>query len=197
MNRADIIEELRAIVTTDRHTWAGGAFERALKVALNAFNVDYPCTATARLILIANKPTYLLPADLVRYLGTYWGEHPRFKPWDEAYPGPLPRIYQQRNQLAPYLVFSPAPTCQQLAAHGDRFEYWYSIAHVLTDSECTIPVQEYDRFITRALAALMRDLIAANVTEPVQLHHALGSIPNSATPLAAFGALMQAYKDVI
>ena len=197
MNRADIIDELRAIVTTDRQVWADSAFDRALKVALNAFNADYPCTATASLILIANKSAYPLPADLVRYLGTYWGEHPPFKPWDESYHGPLPRIYQQRNHLAPYLVFSPAPTCQHLGVYGDQFEYWYSIAHVLTDSECTIPAQEYDRFITRALASLMRDLIASNVTEPVQLHHGMGSIPNGATPLAAFGALMQAYKDGI
>lgn len=199
--RSEVVADLQSIVQTERYRWADTAWKRAISAALTAFNRDRPLMATAVIALKAYKGMYAADESMIRYLGTYWGLEPQVPVWDQAYPGVLPRIMTVQSITGMCLQFLPAPNGKHIALYGDQFEYLYAIAHVLTDDDCSIKDDDYDLFVTRALAALMRDLIAANVTEPVQLHRGLGAgssaagMPNSATPLAAYQALMQAYTE--
>ena len=199
--RATVITDLQDIVQTDRHRWKETAFPRAITAALTAFNKDRPLTDTDEFELRTGKGHYLAPDCLIRYLGSYWGTIPDLKPYDSRYPGATPRINAVRQTSGMALAFSPAPTYKHLGAYGKHFEYWYSVGHVLSEDDCSITDDDYDLFITRALASLMRDLMAANVTDPVQLHRGMGSqavqIARENTPLATYTALMKAYQEGI
>lgn len=194
--RTEVMTDLHDIVQTDRQKWKVTAFPRAITAALSAFNRDRPLTATASLELRAGKAIYAADDCLIRYLGSYWGiEAPPTPTWEPLYPGALPRVVAIHSTSGMCLQFIPAPTDKHVQLYGRQFEYLYNVGHVLTDDDCSITDDDYDAFISRALAALMRDLMAAGVTEPVQMHRGMGSMPNSATPKAAYDALMQAYKE--
>lgn len=193
--RQEVIEDLQDIVQTDRHQWKASAWPRAISAALTAFNRDRPLVATAYCTLVAGRSSYVADDCLIRYLGSDWGCLERIPAYDPRYPGALPRVNTVRKTSGMALEFVPAPTYQHIAAYGSHYDYWYAVSHVLSDDDCSIADNDYDLFMTRALASLMRDLIAANVTEPVQLHRGMGSLPNSATPLAAYEALMAAYQE--
>lgn len=194
--RAEVVAELQDVVQGDRQRWKVTAFPRAITAALTAFNQDRPLTATASLELRAGKALYAADDSLIRYLGSYWGkEEPTIQPWDSAYPGPLPRVMAVRSAAGMNLQFIPAPSYRHVSVYGRRFEYLYGVGHVLTDADCSIREDDYDLFFTRALAALMRDLMASGVTDPVQLHRGMGALPNSSTPVAAHAALMRAYRE--
>ncbi|OQX16146.1 MAG: hypothetical protein BWK73_04595 [Thiothrix lacustris] len=192
--REEVIGELQAIVQTDRHQWKVFAFERAIDAALTAFNRDRPLVATADCELRAGRSSYAADDCLIRYLGSDWGCIENIQPYDPRFPGALPRVHTVRKTSGMALAFTPAPTHKHIAAYGSHYDYWYAVSHVLTADDCSIANNDYDLFITRALASLMRDLIAANVTDPIQLHRGMGSLPNSATPLAAYEALMSSYQ---
>lgn len=194
--RSEVITELQEIVQTDRQRWKVTAFPRAITAALTAFNRDRPLIASSALELRAGKAIYAADDCLIRYLGSYWGiEDPPIPTWEQLYPGSLPRVVAIRSTSGMCLQFIPAPSYKHIVLYGRHFEYLYSVGHVLTDDDCSITDDDYDAFITRALAALMRDLVASGVSEPVQIHRGMGSMPNSATPKAAYDALMQAYND--
>lgn len=195
--RTEVIAELKGIVQTERHVWADTAFARAISAALTAFNKDRPLVSTSAFELRAGKGSYAADDCMIRYLGSYWGMEQAFNQWDAGYPGATPRIHSMRRAGGMVLEFSPAPNWKHIAAYGQYFEYQYAVGHVLSDEDCSIHDDDYDLFLTRALAALMRDLIAANVTEPIQLHRGMGSTPTptASTPLAAYAALMEAYRE--
>jgi hypothetical protein len=196
--RTEVIAELQSIVQTDRQQWKVTAFPRAVSAALTAFNKDRPLTATASFELWAGKSVYAADDCMIRYLGSYWGlDQPACPTWDAAYAGALPRVIAIRTAAGMSLQFLPYPSHKHIQLHGKYFEYLYSVGHVLTDDDCSINDDDYDAFMNRALAALMRDLIASGVSEPVQLHRGMGSMPNSATPLAAYDALMTAYREAM
>lgn len=197
--RTEVIQDLQGIVQTDRHRWKDTAFPRAISAALTAFNKDRPLTATDEFELRAGKGHYLAPDCLIRYCGTYWGTIPELQPYDPRYPGATPRIHTIRKTAGMVVEFSPAPNYKHIQAYGKHFEYWYAVSHVVSDDDCSITDDDYDLFITRALAALMRDLMTANVTDPVQLHRGMGSqavqVARENTPAMVYAALMQAYQE--
>ncbi len=197
--RAEVIQDLQDIVQTDRHRWKESAFPRALTAAIMAFNRDRPLTATDVFDLREGKGHYLAPDCLIRYCGTYWGTIPELQPYDPRYPGATPRIHAIRKTAGMAIEFSPAPNYKHIHVYGSYFEYWYAVSHVLTDDDCSIVDDDYDLFITRALAALMRDLMTAQVTDPVQLHRGMGSqavqMAKENTPAATYTLLMQAYEE--
>lgn len=199
--RSEVIADLQSIVQSDRYRWSDAAWARAISAALMAFNKDKPLVMTGSLTLKERKGLYAANDCLIRYLGSYWGNEPNVPQWDRAYPGALPRVMTVKTGAGMCIQFIPAPNPKHIALYGAEFEYLYAVSHVLTDDDCSVESNDYDLFITRALAALMRDLIAANVTEPIQLHRGLGggaangSSSNANTPLAAYQALMAAYKE--
>ena len=194
--RTEIIQDLQDIVQTDRHRWKVTAFARAISAALTAFNKDRPLTATGNISLRAGKGLYAADDCLIRYLGSYWAlEEPRTPTWSDDYHGALPRIHAIRTAHGMAIQFMPPPGAKLINLYGREFEYLYSVGHVLSDDDCSIRADDIDLFMTRALAALMKELVASNVTDPIQLHKGLGSLPNSATPLAAYEALMKAYQE--
>lgn len=194
--RTEVIQELQETVETDRHRWKVTAFPRAITTALNAHNKRRPLTATANLHLQAGKGIYAADECMVRYLGSYWGMDGNAIPtWCDDYPGALPRVITIHTVSGLALQFLPAPTHKLISLYGRNYEYLYTVGHVLTDDDCSIRADDYDLFFVRCLAALMQDLIASNVTDPIQMHKGLGSIPNLSTPIAARDALMAYYND--
>lgn len=195
INRAAVIEDLKAIVKTDRTKWSETAFERAVDAALSAFSDARPLTATASLLLIAGQRHYPAPADMRRYIGTDWTFAGNIRPWDDGFPGVTPRIYDVVTASGRVIEFFPAPTSKHLTAYGHEFEYYYSAKHVMTNTDSSIRDEDYDLFVTRCLISLMRDLMVAHVTDPVQMHRGMGSsTPTSATASVIFNTLMDEWK---
>lgn len=194
--RTEVVADLKSIVKTDRQKWSDVAFERAIDAALSAFADARPLTGTDSLLLVAGQRHYPVPACFIRYLGTDWIlAAASIKPWDDSFPGVTPRIFDAITPSGRVIEFSPPPSAKHLAAYGAEFVYYYSAKHVLTDDDCSIRDGDYDLFVTRALVSLMRDLMAAHVTEPVTLHRGMGAnAPTSATASVVFEKLMDAYR---
>ena len=194
ISRSAIIDQLKGILKTDRKRWADVSFERAVDAALSAFADARPLTATHSLMLTAGQRQYPAPADMQRYLGSDWTLSSPVAPWDDGFPGVTPRIYDVATASGRVIEFFPAPTAKHLAAHGVEFPYYYSAKHVLTDEVTSIREADYDLFVTRCLISLMRDLMVANVTDPVQLQRGQGGIPTASTPSVVYAALMDEYR---
>ena len=199
-----ITEDLQAIVESDRHKWKTGAFSRAIKVGLRALSDSRPLMMTGTLPLVANVAVYTAPSGLIEYMGSDWGNKQAGQPWDSNFGGARPRINAlmtpvEDDSATTYsraLHFTPAPTAKQLACWGSTFSYRYSTTHVLSDEVSSLHDSDYDLLLTRCLASLMRELMSANTTDPVQLHRGMGSVPTTGTPAAVFQALMAHYREL-
>jgi len=194
--RAEITAELKSIVKSDKNRWLETAFDRAINTALFALSESRPITMDAEITLISGTRRYDVPADLLHYIGTDWGVNSDIEPWDLAFPGVVPRIFLSNTPTGRCLEFSVAPNAKHLRVYGSTFSYWYAVAHELTETVFTVRDDDYDLFITRAMAALMKELVASNVSSPIQLHRGMGSLPNSATPVTAHKELMALYNEM-
>ena len=187
--RTDITTELQDTVETDRHKWKAMAWDRAINAALIALSKDRPYLQTDTVTLVDGQSLYPVPTDFIAYSGTDWGL---------SLSGARPRVVSALKgpALGKCLRFIPCPSSDVIADAGASFEYRYHCLHVLTDTETSLTDAEHDLLITRSMAALMRDLITANVTDPVQMHRGMGSVPNQASPRVAFNALMNHYREL-
>lgn len=196
--RTSTIDHLQSIVETDRATWKSGAFTRAIDTALTAFAKARPLVQIDNITLSAGRGVYPVPADLIRHIGSDWGclDTP-LQPYDAGYPGARPRITTIRQATGMALQFSPPPTSRHISAYGNYYEFYYAVPHVLSDDDCSITDDDYPTFIIRALAALMHELVAANVTKPITLHRGVANVPSASLPSAAYAILMDAYREAI
>lgn len=206
-NRSSFIKELQEIVSTDKRRWEETAFDRALTIALNALSKDKPIIKDAELQLVCGQRKYPLPADCFEYICSEWGRKPYIEPWDKRYPSHIPRTRTETNSAGKVIVFNKQISAKQFAAYGYCFRYEYALKHFLIDlpasntnpdlAPCSFYEEDYEIFITRALAALMAELMSSNVTTPIQLHKGMGSMPTNSTPAAAYKLLMTRYGELL
>lgn len=202
MKRSVLIESLGSVMKTDKKRWRDGAFDRAIDGALLKLSYDRPLVLEAELSLVAGVRFYAVPADFIGFAGSDWGKQ-HVKQWQPNYPGLAPRpIVSQGAKTAEAprglrLRFTSAPSSLMLAAHGACFAYSYNTLHVLTEAECTVLDLDEDLLFTACLMQLVKELIASQVTEPVQLHRGMSDVPREATPLVAYRTLESEYKELL
>ena len=105
------------------------------------------------------------------------------------------------------IAFNKQISTKQFLAYGFCFRYEYALKHYLIDIPasntnpdlvaCSFYEEDDELFIIRALAALMAELMSSNVTNPVQLHKGMASIPANSTPAAAYELLMKRYGELL
>lgn len=199
ITRTGLDAALRSVVETDRHQWKQESFERAINAAIRAVSETRRNHRHDTLHLVAGVREYRAPDDLINYIASDWGDknvvvHLR---------GVVrPRIFSTIHNTQRMIEFSFPPNNPHLAAFGSEFNYHYSSLHTvpldeLDETPCTVRLEDYDLLYTWALAILMLDLVAANVTDPVQMHRGMGAtVDYSGTPQKAYGVLMNHYKEI-
>lgn len=197
ITRSSLIESLTNIVKSDKNRWKSESFERAVSAAIVTLSRDKPLLDTAELVLIAGQRRYALPSDALAYISSDWGRDSQLEAWDTMYPGVMPRIYNERRKSGSQITFSVSPSSKHIAAYGSRFVYEYSVLHEITEELNTIATEDEELFFTAALIVLIQELVAANVSTPIQLHRGMGSTPSNSTPVATHRALVLRYKELL
>lgn len=192
---------LRGVVETDRHHWKQQSFERAINSAIHALSTNArPNHLHDSIELEAGVREYEAPAGLISYIASDWGDKNVAGYTDGVV---RPRIFHAQHDETRMIEFSFPPTAAHLAAFGSTFNYHYRALHTLPadindPTPCTIRLEDYDLLFTWALSVLMLELMAANVTDPVQMHRGMGAtVDYSSTPQKAYAELQRHYKELI
>lgn len=201
MNRTELVSDLQSIVVTDRQRWKDSSFDRAITAALRDLSDARPLSGSESVMLQSGIAAYPVRDCVLGYQSSQWGQWPSLEPWDTHWPGPIPRVFLSRNLTGKYLEFAPAPTAALIRAYGSAFVYQYKMLHVLTDENCTVADEDTDLLRTRALAELMKELMAAGVTNSVQMSRGAPGggafAPLNGSPSTIYDALMRAYREAI
>lgn len=195
MSEADLLEDLKRSLHDAASVFnaAGDAdFKRFLAVACTGMAEKRPRTLLGSVELQADQPVYPLTLpDLAAYKTHLWGGRP-LKPWAPGYPGALPRVSLQSNNL----VFDPAPTAAHLAAFGSTFRFWYFALHSTGTTEAETTLRPVDRplLLLRAQAEAMRELSMRNINKPVAMRDGYSGTPRNSTPAALYAQLLDEWK---
>ena len=201
MSEADVLQDLQASLgDAGRSAFqaaAEGDFRRFLAVALVAMQNKRPRTLLGQVSLVADEPRVALTLpDFAQYKTHVWGSRaPR--PWDNSYPGALPRIRAVNEGGAWALMFDPPPTARHLAVYGSTFRFWYFGTHSLgidDGSESTLAPADRPLLLLRAQAEAMREMSVRNVNKPVSLRDGLSGTPRNSNPAALFQVLLQEFE---
>lgn len=197
--RTRLRETLGAVA--DKHFPTDPPLDRHLDQALRALGRYRPRLREGSVALEAGQATYALPAELVGIVRPLWGRAERScrQPWSPLYPQNLPWPRVLDGDAGPLLLLDPAPSAGQIGDLGADYRYTYSAHPTLgaTAGETTLPDEDEDLLLQRALAESMRDLSVFGVVEPIQFHRGVGSIPANSTPNAVREALLRTwYQEV-
>lgn len=201
LTQTDVVADLKASLGD-----AGSAFKAAddadwlrfVGVALLAMQTKRPRTLLGQVNLTADDPRVPLTGvpNFAQYKTNVWGARPP-RPWDDSYPGALPRIAAVQEGSAWALMFDPPPTAQHLTAYGSAFKFWYFGTHVLHASDpaqSTLAAADRPLLVLRAQAEAMRELSMRNVNKPVSLRDGFSGTPRNSTPAALFQVLLQEFE---
>ncbi len=159
-------------------------YERHLNNAALALSRIRRRTLVDTLTLVAGKSDYPAPNDLVSPKVSSWGQG-KLQPWEPGY-CKLPRMTMFEGESGLMINLNPAPTGSQISMFGSGYTYFYLAAHHIDadPTKTTFKAADRDVFLLFALIAAMTELAAMGVTEPLQLHRGMGSMPASGTPQA-------------
>ncbi|MCW5624404.1 MAG: hypothetical protein KIT73_06800 [Burkholderiales bacterium] len=201
MSQADLVADLKASLhdSADVFGASGDAdFKRHLDVAALDMSGPRPRTMLGTLTLTPDELQYAAPADFISYKCDAWGANRRAKPWDDDWPGTLPRV--RVVETAPGvrgLALDPAPTAKQIGILGATYRFYYYARHVIgaSASDTTINVADRGLLILRAQAEAMREMAVRNIKKPVQLRDGLASAPKNGTPAGLYAALLHEWRQ--
>lgn len=159
-------------------------YERHLNNAALALSRIRRRTLVDTLNLVAGQTDYPAPAGLIATKVSNWGQG-KLQPWEPGYRR-LPRITLFDGNAGLMINLHPAPTAGQISLFGSAYPYFYLAAHHVDDDagKTTFKAADRDVFLLFALIAAMTELAAMGVTEPIQLHRGMGSMPANGTPQA-------------
>ena len=172
--------------------------DRHLGLAARDLSRVAPLVKRGTLTLVADQDAYTAPADIVAALSPVWGvkEKQTTNPWEDTYPGRLPRLSLEAGQL--YLT--PAPTTAQISLLGSSYAYRYSATYVIgdTDAGTNIPDRLQDALLIRAAAQAMQELAHRGITKPVALGGSGNSqsMPRNGHPAALAQDLLKLFEDM-
>lgn len=205
MSMVDLVASLKAslhdaasVFTVDSAT-PDSEFERFLQQALPDMQAKRPATRLGSVTIEANFPRVAVGVGNPGFAAfkTYlWGDGCTIKPWDPAYPGALPRVTASFEAQQWWLMFSPAPTAQQISAHGTDFDFWYYAAHAIGTLalDTTVNLQDRGLLILRAQVEAMRELSIRNAAKPVAMRDGLTGQPRNSTAAALYTELLKQFE---
>lgn len=201
MGMQALVETLRASLSDAASVLACAGdqpYERFLAHAAQDFHRVRPRRQVGVLDLQAGQSDYPVPADLVAPLAGLWGvdEAQTRRPWDEHWPGQLPRLTLLRLAEDRVLWLSPAPTAAQITVLGSDYRYIYRAAHRIAPSGEQTTIHPGDRglLLLRAQAEALKDLAMRNMAKPVQLRDGLAGMPRNGHPAALYEQLMKRFE---
>jgi len=167
-------------------------FRRHIFIAASDLAVRRGRTLVGDVELQADVKEYTAPADLLFVKSTLWGQDHKILPWDDKYPGPLPRCWVLRAPGAVTLRLNPPPTARQLQALSASYKFFYAAAYWTGDASDPIILDradDRDLLLLRAQAEAARELTMQNIAWPGETKIKLASSRNM-TSRALFDALM-------
>jgi len=175
-----------------------GDFRRSLTLAAAALALVRPRTLRGTVTLEAGTAEYALPDDCVLFKVSEWGviERQQRKPWDDNWPGLLPRARQIESNGEQVLYLSPAPTAGQITALGSTYPFYYLAAHTIGNDAANTTVRTADRhlLLIRALVFCLKQIANDQSNLPVQLGANAGTGPKNGTPAALADAWLKEYE---
>lgn len=174
-------------------------FKRFLLQALPDMQLKRPATRLGSVLLDANFPRVAVGANVgFAAFKTYlWGDNCRIKPWEPAYPGPLPRVTASFAEQQWWLNFDPTPTAQQICVHGSQFDFWYYSSHAIGEvaADTTLNPQDRGLLMLRAQVEAMRELSIRNAGKPVSMRDGFSGQPRNSTAAALSDTLMRSFVE--
>lgn len=162
--------------------------------------VKCPVTRLGTITLQANFPRYALgngAPGFAAFKTQLWGDSGcRLKPWEDGYPGAVPRVSAAFDANQWYLDFDPAPSARHTAYYGTNFQFWYFAMHAIGVAAGDTTVNEKDRglLLLRAQVEAIRELAIRNAGKPVQMRDGLSGTPRNSTAAALWKDLLQLFN---
>lgn len=199
MSEADLVADLKASLQDAASVFtvaADGDFKRHLSLAALDMGRFFPRTLIGSLTLVADQSTYVAPAAMVAFKLALWGSK-RGNPWEDNWPGKLPRVTLVVNGSVKELHLDPAPSAAQVATLGVDYQFYYYAAHAIgaAASDTTVLPGHRGLLLLRAQAEAMQELTVRNLNKPVQLRDGLSGTPRNSTPAALFSTLMDMFEQ--
>jgi len=169
--RDDLVSSLHTAATRFEGTDADpdDDFKRFTLAATAALAERRGRTLIGSVDLVADQAEYTAPADLIRINAALWGAAHGIEPWDDRYPGPLPRHRIHRDAATVTLRLLPAPTRHQITQLGAEYTFYYAAGYWTGDPADDIELdRENDRelLLLRAQAEAAREMAIQNVGRP-------------------------------
>ncbi len=202
MSLADLKSDLTASLHDAAEVFIGATdMDRLLDVAAQDFNRHRPRTLLGSFTVVAGTMIYPAPASLYIFKSSLWGiaPTPKAKPWERAWPGPLPKVQSVEGESGPELHLTPEPTQHQVSMLGSDYRFYYFGRHVIDAAAANTTIHPADRWLLllRAQAEAMRELVMRNMKKPVQMRDGLHSGPKNMTPSAWYKFLMDEWESKI
>lgn len=200
MSMADLVADLKTSLHDSAAVFKAPAdadFQRFLRAALADMGAKRPVTRKASVTLEADTARYAVPvADFAAYKTDMWADATRLpKPWESAWPGPIPCVAATWDGATWWLDFETAPSPKHLAVFGRLFQFWYFALHVIGENAGDTTVAYADRglLLLRAQVEALRELSVRAAAKPVQLRDGLSGVSRNSTPAALHEALLRVF----
>jgi hypothetical protein len=200
MGRQSLRDDLRLSLSDTATLFQDGDIDRQLDVAASDLGRVRRRTAASFITLIANVHLYPAPSNMISPTYSHWGMgNPvrQYQSWRaRTFPSVLPRLSRISDDT-PRLVLNPAPTVQQIAQHGSRYDFFYIAAHIIGVAaiDTTIRLEDRALLLLRAQAEAMKEVAVRNSRKPVSIRDGLGSNPKNGTPAALYRQLIDAFHE--
>jgi hypothetical protein len=203
MSEADLVADLKASLFDAAGVFnsepGDAAFKRFLRQALPDMQTKRPITRLGSVQLQAGTARYeVAEPGFAAFKVDLWREPSRLpKPWDPAYPGPLPRVSATWDTDAWFLVFEPAPSTPAISVLGAEFKFYYFAEHAIGELAAATTINPQDRglLLLRAQVEAMLALAMRNSAKPVQLRDGLSGMPRNSTPAALHEILLRTFRE--
>jgi len=204
MTEDELVAELKASLMDCASVFPGtdadedADFKRHLSFAAKDLGRLRPRRLRGSLELVADTAFYDAPAGILKVGMSTWGSDSTRKPWDDGYPGKVPRIMLIRNDDELQLQLDPAPTSLQITVFGADMPFTYYATHEIgaTDAETTILEGDRGLLILRAQAEAMKEMAMRNIAKPVAMRDGISNTPKNGIPAALHKQLMDEFESM-
>lgn len=201
MSRVDLVADLKDALADAASIFTAAAdadFQRHLDIAALDFARVRPRTLLGSITPTAGESDYPAPADCRVFKVSIWGSNERrnTKPWDEAWPGSLPKARLVETAEGLRLWLDPAPSARQITLLGATWRFYYRAAHSIGTlaADTTIAASDRHLLLLRAGAEAMLEMTKRNAHRPVQMRGELVSLAKNQTPAALYKQMMQQFE---
>lgn len=201
MSLADLVADLKDSLHDAANVFTAPAdadFERLLGVAASALGFKRPRRLQGSITLVAGTADYAAPAGMLYLIEDQWAAPSLMpKPWEDAYPGALPRVSVIELAGVRTFLFNPAPTDAHIVALGATYKFIYRAAHSISATAASTTVQADDRsmLLLRAQVEALREVALRNSAKPVAMRDGLSGAPKNGTASYLYEALMREYEE--